>query len=206
MRRWLALALLLAAAPLLAPSEAQALRCGTDLIDVGDTRAEVRAKCGEPLDVARRVVTQTIRQRVAAGAAVMRTVSTVVETWTMNFGPQKLMQEITFANGQVQHIRTLDRGFREDRLGGLDRPVRLGDTPSQVRSAWGAPTDTSRRVEDRTVAQRLDDLTAAATTVSVEVEVWIFNFGPRRFMRQVTFVDGRVESVETLSRGFVDGD
>ena len=206
MRRWLALALLLAAAPLVAPGDAHALRCGPALIDVGDTRAEVRAKCGEPLDVARRVVTQTIRQRVAAGAAVMRTVSTVVETWTMNFGPQKLMQEITFANGQVQHIRTLDRGFREDRLGGLDRPVRLGDTPSQVRSAWGAPADTSRRVEDRTVAQRLDDLTAAATTVSVEVEVWIFNFGPRRFMRQVTFVDGRVESVETLSRGFVDGD
>ena len=69
MRRWLALALLLAAAPLVAPGDAHALRCGTDLIDVGDTRAEVRAKCGEPLDVARRVVTQTIRQRVAAGAA-----------------------------------------------------------------------------------------------------------------------------------------
>ena len=37
--------------------------------------------------------------------------------------------------------------------------------------------------------------------VEVPVEVWTYNFGPRQFMREVTFIDGRVNSIRTLGYG-----
>jgi hypothetical protein len=33
------------------------------------------------------------------------------------------------------------------------------------------------------------------------VEVWTYNFGPRVFMRENTFVDGRVDRIRTLGYG-----
>jgi len=39
------------------------------------------------------------------------------------------------------------------------------------------------------------------STVAVPVEVWTYNFGPRVFMREVTFVDGRVDRIRTLGYG-----
>jgi len=39
------------------------------------------------------------------------------------------------------------------------------------------------------------------SVVEVPVEVWTFNFGPRYFMRDITFVDGRVSNIKTLGYG-----
>ena len=39
------------------------------------------------------------------------------------------------------------------------------------------------------------------SVVEVPVEVWTYNFGPRVFMREVTFVDGRVDRIRTLGYG-----
>jgi len=38
----------------------------------------------------------------------------------------------------------------------------------------------------------------------VVVEEWVFNFGPNKFMRRVTFEDGIVEKVEELDYGYRD--
>jgi hypothetical protein len=35
-------------------------------------------------------------------------------------------------------------------------------------------------------------------------EVWTYNFGPSRFMRQIRFVNGRVREIEALGYGFRD--
>lgn len=39
------------------------------------------------------------------------------------------------------------------------------------------------------------------SVVEVPVEVWTYNFGPRNFMREVTFTDGRVTAIRTLGYG-----
>jgi len=39
------------------------------------------------------------------------------------------------------------------------------------------------------------------SVVAVPVEVWTYNFGPRVFMREITFVDGRVDRIRTLGYG-----
>ena len=37
--------------------------------------------------------------------------------------------------------------------------------------------------------------------VEIPVEIWIYNFGPYKLMRQVRFVDGRVDEIETIGYG-----
>ena len=39
--------------------------------------------------------------------------------------------------------------------------------------------------------------------VEVPVELWIYNFGPNKFMRRVRFEDGLVVEVETLGYGYL---
>lgn len=39
------------------------------------------------------------------------------------------------------------------------------------------------------------------STVEVPVDVWTYNFGPRYFMREVTFVDGKISAIRTLGYG-----
>jgi hypothetical protein len=38
--------------------------------------------------------------------------------------------------------------------------------------------------------------------VEIPVEIWTFNFGPSKLMREVRFVDGRVEEISTLGYGY----
>ena len=42
------IAFLLAAVIILSPHASAAMRCGNDLVDVGDSKIEVLKKCGEP--------------------------------------------------------------------------------------------------------------------------------------------------------------
>lgn len=37
---------------------------------------------------------------------------------------------------------------------------------------------------------------------ALQVEKWTYNFGPRRFIREVTFVNGVAQSIEIKGRGF----
>jgi hypothetical protein len=91
------------------------MRCGSRLIGDGATRTTVRELCGEPSDV----VTRTILRRpyydvhgriVYFGDGL---VEVLVETWTYNFGPYKLMRRVKFVDGLVEEIETLGYGYHE---------------------------------------------------------------------------------------------
>jgi len=102
--------------------------------------------------------------------------------------------------GIITRIDTLGLGFNPDAIAHVDAPIYLGDTRIRVRSRWGAPADTS--VSQETRAAGVDGSTVVhLSRATVEVETWIFNFGPSRLMRRVTFRDGRVVRVETLRPG-----
>jgi len=137
-----------------APASAFAMRCGTHLIERGDTRLELLARCGEPTDISRSVEEHTIAFR-GDNQAVARTV----------------------------------------------RAIRLGDERMRVRSRWGEPADRSVHSETRSAAYSDEESVEVART-TVEVETWTYNFGPTRFMRRVSFENGRVVRVETLRPGF----
>jgi Protein of unknown function (DUF2845) len=90
------------------------MRCGTKIIDEGDTRSEVAAKCGEPVEVVnqrsvyRRPVIWTDGRPYYVGESAMEV---QVEAWIYNFGPNKLMRRIRFEGGIVVEIETLGYGY-----------------------------------------------------------------------------------------------
>lgn len=101
------------------PAHADGMRCGARLIRDGDARAEVRAFCGEPVDVQ----TRTILRRpvynfqgrlVYSGDGL---IEIPVETWTYNFGPNKLMRRVRFVDGIVDEVETLGYGYNDPQRG-----------------------------------------------------------------------------------------
>ena len=106
--------LLLAGAALFDAADAEALSCQRRIISRGDPMAKVLALCGEPAQQTQRLVSrsQTIGTRIVNGQHVFDTISATVEVskWVYDFGPMRLMRELTFEDGTLVRIRTLGRG------------------------------------------------------------------------------------------------
>ena len=90
---------------------AHALRCGSRLIDEGDHVSKLLRYCGNPYLVQPRLT------QVALGATIGHTIllgryeDIVIEEWTYNFGPHKLMPIVRIGNGIVIDIRHIGYGF-----------------------------------------------------------------------------------------------
>jgi hypothetical protein len=98
-----------------------------------------------------------------------------------------------------------------------NRLVREGDHQARVAGICGEPDFKEQRnvyrsgipAQDFSVidhrhysVSRSELLIHTRSIVEVPVEVWVFNWGPRRLMREVVFIDGRVEEVNTLGYGY----
>ena len=110
MKACLPLASLIAALCALAPAtaSAQSLRCKSDLVSVGDSRASVLVKCGEPL------VKDAFCKPVevpAAGATRQPAVVPCesVDEWTYNPGYGQFMTTLRFEGGKLVAIKYGDR-------------------------------------------------------------------------------------------------
>ncbi|MEY4550788.1 MAG: hypothetical protein RL685_6983 [Pseudomonadota bacterium] len=93
------------------------------------------------------------------------------------------------------------------------RLVSKGDSLYQVRSICGEPDDAQRRVETRTERRRVRvpcKNGAAQCDATVEhssdvvVDEWTYDFGRQRFVRYLTFLNGRLATVNTGSYGSRD--
>lgn len=104
----------LAVVLLLASFPAAAFHCGQRLVHEGDSRYDVRSKCGEPADIETRSI---LRQPIVwfHGRPVLAApgsfVEVSVEIWTYNFGPHKLMRRLRFDDGELVDIETLGYGY-----------------------------------------------------------------------------------------------
>lgn len=108
-----AASLLAAGAALPATAATLSFRCKNDLVNVGDSKATVLQKCGEP------VIKDTFCKpvepaTVASGAAPNSTVVTVntcrnVDDWTYNPGYGQFMTSLQFEAGKLTTITYGDR-------------------------------------------------------------------------------------------------
>jgi hypothetical protein len=92
-----------------ATSDAQAtgtLSCRDGIVSINDTIPEVVKKCGPPSFQDRREETRSVGQRRGPSFEVI-----TVDAWIYNFGPQEFMYEVTFQNGRVARIVSLDKGY-----------------------------------------------------------------------------------------------
>lgn len=119
----------LAAAGLLAASPAAlAFRCGNMLVSEGDPADKIRHYCGEPVSIQRRViyrsgitrppyrydvngVPRALDDEVVAFDRSY--VEVLVEEWTYNFGPRRLLQVVRFEDGVVVEISSNGYGYRD---------------------------------------------------------------------------------------------
>lgn len=112
---------------LFAATPALAFRCGSRIVSEGDHYSKVLKYCGEPVGVQERVIYREGRTRPRFrvegpnGLEYEREVlqyersyvEVLVEEWTYNFGPRRLMQLVRFENGFVVNVDQLGYGYRE---------------------------------------------------------------------------------------------
>ncbi len=84
------------------------------------------------------------------------------------------------------------------------RIVVRGDREHQVVAVCGEPQSVMTRTETRTVygaARTPSGHVGSAYTVTVQIDVWIYDFGPSRFMEELTFENGVLVSLRPIGRG-----
>lgn len=82
------------------------------------------------------------------------------------------------------------------------RVVNRGDTAAEVLILCGEPLQRVTRLEQRSQAVT----GAAGAVVSVitrttQVDVWVYDFGRNRLMRELTFRDGQLANIRSLGYG-----
>lgn len=87
----------------------ETIRCGSRIVRIGDTAAEVAGKCGAA-DSTRtwsETRTETIWDK---GYAIERQVLIVYDEWLYNLGRNRLVRELVFTDGRLSQIATSGYG------------------------------------------------------------------------------------------------
>jgi hypothetical protein len=88
-----------------------------------------------------------------------------------------------------------------------NRLITQGDSLAKVASLCGNPTQVDRKSIVRQASGGWVNgqwVASAGAQVEIPVEVWLYNLGPDKLMRQIRFEDGRVVKIETLDFGYLD--
>ncbi len=98
------------------PIYADSMRCGTKLVDTGDTKADVLMRCGEPM--LKEVLRSNTRYRFRSDSDIKNGENTdrdeirflnetteIDEQWTYNPGWGKFLQLVIFRGGRVESIK-----------------------------------------------------------------------------------------------------
>jgi hypothetical protein len=186
--RYVCFALLL----LFASPSAFAMRCGSSLVTEGSQDFQVRSRCGDPFYADRYVTTEVF----GAHGPVAQYRDVQYDVWYYNFGPRQLMRRMVFRDGVLTREETL--GYGVDEVGSDCNPNRdyRGVSVGELVARCGEPA--SRRVNNDTIVNRPSP--GYQRWRDQRREEWIYDFGEDRFMRSFVLIDGRVETVDTVSR------
>jgi hypothetical protein len=89
---------------------ASAMRCGNQLVLIGDRHYDVLGKCGEPDAREERPEKRYFRVfREGRFFEVLEEVT--VEEWTYNLGPNMFIRILRFENGRLVEIETGEYGY-----------------------------------------------------------------------------------------------
>jgi hypothetical protein len=97
-------------AGLLLAEDASAMRCGNQLVLIGDRHYDVLSKCGEPDAREERPEKRYFRVfREGQFLEVLQEV--IVEEWTYNLGPNLFIRILRFENGRLVEIEMGGYGY-----------------------------------------------------------------------------------------------
>ncbi|HTG01509.1 MAG TPA: DUF2845 domain-containing protein [Nitrospirota bacterium] len=174
------------------------MTCQGGIISEGDTRFDLSAKCGEP--AAKESREDEIIERQDDGSR--RKLYVTVDVWTYDFGPTQLQRIVTLKNGKIAHIRTGNYGHesnaKHEGRECSEQAVSRGDGKNDVLIQCGEPA--MKDVHEEIVSERLDS--GALEKRTVVVEEWTYNLGPNRFVRILTFRNGKLTDIRTGGYGY----
>lgn len=114
---------------LLAGEPSLAMRCKGKLVKSGDPKAWVLRYCGEPTATQSRTIVRsgipTARRQAVLGTGERKLTreellvhdrsweEILVEEWTYNLGPHRMMRVVRFENGLVAEVSRLGYGYQE---------------------------------------------------------------------------------------------
>lgn len=180
------------------PANADSISCDGGIVSNDDSVVELLMKCGQPRW--KESHQEEFGSRLAPGVKQKTIVE--VEEWTYDFGPQQLLRIVTIRNGVVAGVRTgheygqpREKASPGPECG--DRIISTGDTKSEVLDKCGEPY--YRTSHDEELREPLGE--TGFRKIVITVEEWTYNFGPQRFMRIITFRNGRVTDVRTGDYG-----
>jgi hypothetical protein len=185
------------------------LSCERGVVSPGDARIDLLGKCGPATFVESRPEPRTewFGDRVQGFA---RTVTILVETWTYDRRPDRLVQYVRLEAGRVAGVRTGGYGrvpsgpapaAAVPRAGCEPSALRVGASTYDLLSLCGEPVFRDAREELVSVVEGDGPRVAGASALRV-TETWTYDFGPRSLVRLVQVRDGRVTAVRTGGYGY----
>ena len=169
-----------------------AFDCGNGRAGIGDSKYEIRQKCGEP---AYKDQTQVGRFRQIEEPFEQDFVH--IEYWLYNFGPTQLVKVVIFEEGKV--IGTHEYGYgKSSTKPDFDKIVEIGFPTVMVLFHYGPPTDKEERIDTSVISLK----SGGTLTKKVFVEEWTYNLGPSYFLRVYRFESGILKRIEQDNRGF----
>ncbi len=179
------------------------LPCNGQPVNIGETKHEVAAKCGEAALKEQRTVTveeMTTEVTGTISTTMTTTTTTTIDEWTYDFGPEELVQSFSFEKEKLIKISNSGYGpvhdFSIDTCGnGLSLAV--GDSTVETYLKCGEPIAKEKRKNK--VIESDDGLTKRRTTVPV-VE-WTYRYGPDAPGYTITFENGVAANIRTREFG-----
>jgi len=167
-------------------------RCGQKLVLTGNSKAEVFRKCGEPS------WREYSESEFWPGNSPFAIAKVTREQWIYNRGPRTLIRYLNFENGTLVSINLGDYGFNANYPTKPCRPdeLQLRNSKTEIMFKCGTPYFKDSREE-----YRVDNVKGAKRRTTIRVDEWTYDFGPTRFLRILTFENGRLVNIRHGERG-----
>jgi hypothetical protein len=183
-------ALAVIAVALLAASPADALRCGSRVVDRGALDVQVLSRCGDPF-------WRTPRGEFfirGEGGPVEQRFERRIEDWYYNFGPSRLVVRLRFIDGVLEAEESL--GYGQPSVGGRCNATALqrGLSEGELVLRCGAPLRRRSTYADQIIRDGFGQVRVQPRPR----EEWLFKRNDSRFLARVMLSDGRVESVDAV--------
>jgi len=188
-------------------ARADSIACAGGIVQTGDTKLDLLAKCGRPT-----LVEDQARERESFDArnGVARRVYVPVDVWTYDFGRNRFLMVVRIARGRIVSIERGGYGYADEQPW-RGRPRRSTCDPAalsegkltlEILSVCGEPTVKDEWEEEVAVVRQVSGQFVSTDTVLRTVALWTYDFGPNVLVRYVRLEDGRVTRVTTGSYGY----
>jgi hypothetical protein len=175
-------------------ARADSIQCDGGIVSVGDSKIDLLGKCGPPALVDER---PDKRWTSTGGRALV-----AVEQWTYNFGPNRFLQFVTLVDGRVTRVDRGGYGYPPERLSGPPTTGRARCDPADLRVGDSKLDLLAKCGEPAVKESRLEKRPGAGGAVTVQVDVWTYDFGPQSFVEHATLEDGKVTRVDRGGYGY----